>query len=205
MARLFILDDHAIVREALGSVLIAAGHQLVGEAGQIAAALPLLARARPDVLLLDLSLGAESGMTVLQHLRHREAAVYTLVLSMSAQPAHVDTAFRLGAMGYMLKDADTSELLRAVQVVSMGQRFTGTGVVFTDAPPNAPDDAAELSPRELEVLALVTQGLTSVAIAEQLHLSPKSVETYRSRLMQKLGAHNLVSLVRIALQRGLVT
>jgi two-component system, NarL family, invasion response regulator UvrY len=203
MSRIFILDDHAIVRQALGAVLVAAGHRLVGEAGTIAEALPLLARVRPEVLLLDLSLGAETGMTVLQHLRHRGAAVHTLVLSMSAQPAHVDTAFRLGAMGYMLKDAGTSELLQAVDTVARGQRFTGTGVEFADSAP-AGLDMGELSPRELEVLALVVQGHTSAAIAEQLHLSPKSVETYRSRLMQKLGANNLVSLVRIALRRGLV-
>ena len=161
-----------------------------------------------QVMLLDLGLGERSGFEVLQELQRRGAAVKALVLTMSAQPRHVAEAVRLGAAGYVLKDAGAAELMLAIDTVSAGRRYFGPQVAdlaLQALTSDAPDDPfAILSPRERQIVTMVVNGLSSAAIGSQLHLSPKTVDTYRSRVMAKLGVSGVTSLVRLAVREGLV-
>jgi DNA-binding NarL/FixJ family response regulator len=208
-AQIYLVDDHAIVRDGLRALLEAAGHKVVGEADEPTRALAELATLRPKVLLLDLSLGTRSGFELLQELQRRQLGCRCIVLSMSAQPRHVAEAMRLGASAYVLKGSARGELLAAIDAVLAGRRHLGAAVAelavqgLTGAASES-DLLAELSPRERQIVTLVVKGLSSVAIGEQLHLSPKTVDTYRSRLMSKLGVADLPSLVRFAIRAELI-
>ncbi len=208
LVSVYLVDDHAIMREGLRAMLETEGWRVAGETGDSAVALAELERLRPDLVLLDLSLGTRSGLELLADLRQRELPVRCLVLTMSAQPRHVAEAFRLGAQGYVLKGASRAELLQAMSALACGRRYIGPQVAELAAQALASEPAAdplaELSPRERQIVALVVQGRSSIAIGEQLHLSPKTVDTYRSRLMSKLGVSDITGLVRFAIRVGLI-
>lgn len=208
MTTLYIVDDHLMVREGLRAVLQAAGHNVVGETADPTTAVSDITRIDPQVLLLDLSLGGRSGFEVLAELQRRGTAVRTIVLTMSAQPQHVAEALRLGAAGYVLKGASSSEVLRAIEVVVMGRRYLGQEVADLAVQALTGEADADpfgaLSPRERQIVVMVVQGQSSAAIGRELHLSPKTVDTYRSRLMAKLGTANVTALVRLAMRHKLL-
>ncbi len=208
MSRLYLVDDHLIVREGLRAVLEAAGHVVVGESAQPTSALAELARLTPEVVLLDLSIGERSGFEVLAEVQRRALPLRCIVLTMSSQPRHVAEALRLGALGYVLKGSPASELLRAIASVLDGCRYLSAEVaeLAAQAVAGTPgeDAFATLSPRERQIVAMVVQGRTSASIGQQLHLSPKTVDTYRSRLMTKLGVGDVPALVRLAIRHGLI-
>lgn len=208
--RIYLVDDHVIVRDGLRAVLESAGHRVVGESAEPLAALPELLRFVPDVLLLDLQLGAGagSGLDLLAALQRRALPLRAIVLTMSADAADVAGALRLGAAGYLLKGSAATELLAAIDAVRAGRTHLGAGVaelavLALDAPPPA-DPLAALSPRERQIVRLVVQGASSAAIGVQLNLSPKTVDTYRSRLMAKLAVRDVPALVRWAIRSGLI-
>jgi DNA-binding NarL/FixJ family response regulator len=208
MTSLYLVDDHQMVREGLRAVLQAAGHQVVGESADPTEAVADLVRCQPQVLLLDLSLGGRSGMEVLVELQRRALPVRVVVLTMSAQPQHVAEALRLGAAGYVLKGAPASEVLRAIDAVVLGKRYLGQEVadlavqaLTGDA---GSDPFSSLSPRERQIVAMVVRGQSSAAIGRELHLSPKTIDTYRSRLMAKLGVGDVTALVRLTIRHGLL-
>lgn len=209
MSRIYLVDDHAIMRDGLRVVLESAGHDVVGEAAGPTPALADLGRLMPDVVLLDLRLGQRSGFELLAELQRRGLALRVIVLTMSDQPRHVAEALRLGAWGYLLKGSASSEVLQAVDTVASGRRFLSpqaaefAASVLTDG--STPPAESTLSPRERQILLMVAQGATSNAIGETLHLSPKSVDTYRSRLMKKLGLHDIAGIVKWALREGLIS
>lgn len=208
MSDIYLVDDHRILREGLRAVLEAAGHRVIGESDHPGTALGELQRLQPGVLVLDLSLGDRSGFELLTELHKRGLPTRAIVLTMSAQPHHVAEALRLGAAGYVLKGSPSAELLRAIDNVTQGRRHLGTEVaeLAVQALSGAPDGdpLASLSPRERQIIAMVVRGASSAAIGEQLHLSPKTVDTYRSRLMQKLGVPDLAALLRFAVRNGLI-
>ncbi len=209
MTRLYLVDDHQMVREGLRAVLQAAGHVVVGESDDPTEALAQIASLAPQVLLLDLSLGRRSGFEVLAELPRRSSAVRTVVLTMSAQPQHVAEALRLGAMAYVLKGSPASEVLRAIDAVVQGRRYLGQQVAELAAQALTGDTTADpftsLSPRERQIVVMVVNGHSSAAIGRDLHLSPKTVDTYRSRLMTKLGTADVTALVKLAIHHGLVS
>ncbi len=207
MSRLYLVDDHALVRDGLRAVLEAAGHAVVGEACEQTKALADVARLQPDVLLLDLHLGERSGFELLDELQRRKLPTKVIVLTMSSEPRHVAEALRMGALAYVLKGSATQELLQAIAAVAEGRRYLGQGeaelaVRGLTEPGDVP--AATLSARELQVLKMVARGASSAAIGEELHLSPKTVDSYRSRAMAKLGLGDVPALVRWAIREGLV-
>lgn len=206
MSELFIVDDHALVREGLRTMLEAAGHRVVGEAGAATPALGELVRLQPQIALIDLNLGQRSGLELLAEMQRRHLATRTIVLSMSARPQHVAEALRLGAAGYVLKDASAAELRAAIDAVAQGRRYLGPHEAELAARGLADRGrgAADLSARESQVLVMVARGASSARIGQQLHLSPKTVDTYRSRLMAKLGLDDVPALVRWAIREGLV-
>lgn len=205
---LYLVDDHRMVCEGLRAVLEAAGHRVVGESADPTRALAELAALRPDVLLLDLHLGERSGLELLAELQRRPLRLQTIVLTMSAQPRNVAEALRLGAAGYVLKGAPASELLQAIDAVTLGRRHVcaelADAALQALAVPAGEDPLGALSPREQQILALVVQGRSSAAIGLALHLSPKTVDTYRSRLMGKLHVTDVPALVRLAIRSGLI-
>jgi DNA-binding NarL/FixJ family response regulator len=208
MSRLFLIDDHTVMREGLRALLEAAGHDVVGEADDPTQAIAQLVRLAPDIVLLDLSLGERSGFEVLAEMQRRKLDVRVVVLTMSSQPRHVAEAMRMGAMGYVLKGAPSVQLLSAIEAAAEGRRFLAESEAalavrgLTEAQPAQADI---LSPRERQILLMVARGASSAAIAEELHLSPKTVDTYRSRLMAKLGLGDVPALVRWCIRQGLMT
>jgi two-component system invasion response regulator UvrY len=159
-------------------------------------------------VLLDLRLGQRSGLELLAELHKRGMQLRVIVLTMSDQPRHVAEAMRLGAWGYLLKGSASSEVLQAVKTVAAGERFLSPQAAEFAASMltgGARPDEGDLSPRERQILLMVAQGATSGAIGEALHLSPKSVDTYRSRLMKKLGLNDIAGLVKWAIREGLIS
>lgn len=208
MSRIYLIDDHAIMRDGLRVVLESAGHEIIGEAGEPTPALADLSRLQPDVVLLDLHLGQRSGFELLDEFRRRGLRLRVIVLTMSDQPRHVAEALRLGACGYLLKGSPSAEVLQAVATVAAGGRFLSPQAAEFAA--CALSDGGEggeerLSPRERQILVMVARGGSSAAIGEALHLSPKSVDTYRSRLMKKLGLTDVSGVVKWALREGLIS
>jgi two-component system, NarL family, invasion response regulator UvrY len=208
MTRVYLVDDQLILRDGLHALLESAGHTVVGACSDPTQAVAEAQQFDARVMVLDLGLGERSGFEVLQELKRRDAAVRAVVLTMSAQPRHVAEAVRLGAAGYVLKDAGAAELLLAIDTVAAGRRFFGPQVadlalqaLTSDAPA---DPFATLSPRERQIVTMVVNGMSSAAIGTQLHLSPKTVDTYRSRIMTKVGVSGLTALVRLAVREGLV-
>ncbi len=207
VSRVYLVDDHAMVRDGMRAVLEASHHEVVGEASDPTAALADVLRFAPDVVLLDLNLGDRSGLELLTALQPRDLSLRCIVLTMSAQPRHVAEALRLGAYGYVLKGSPAREVLAAIEEVLQGRRFLGQQVadlavkVMSGAAAGGLD---ELSPREQQIVAMVVRGQSSAAIGHALHLSPKTVDTYRSRAMAKVAATDLPALVRWAIRVGLI-
>lgn len=209
MSDIYLVDDHAMMRDGLRAVLEGAGHRVVGEADEPTPALADMVRLAPAVLLLDLHLAQRSGFELLEQMNKRNLATRTVLLTMSAQPRHVAEAMRLGAHGYVLKGSPSREVLAAVEAVAQGRKHLGAGVAELAVQGlmqgGTAGGIAALSAREQQVIRLVVRGLTSAAIGERLHLSPKTVESYRSRLMAKLEVNDLPALVRLAIREGLIS
>jgi two-component system, NarL family, invasion response regulator UvrY len=208
MSDVYLVDDHAVLRDGLRAVLEGAGHRVRGETAEITQALADIQRLTPDVLLLDLNLGTRSGFELLTELQRRKSSVRTIVLTMSAQPRHVAEALQLGAAAYVLKGASASELLKAIDAVMQRRRFLGTDVaelaVQGLSERDGGDALSSLSARERQIITMVVRGGSSAEIGTQLHLSPKTVDSYRSRLMSKIGVTDVPALVRFAIRTGLV-
>lgn len=208
MTDIYLVDDHAMLRDGLRALLEAAGHRVVGESDEPTQALADLARLQPALLLLDLHLGERSGLELLAELQRRKLPTRVLMLTMSTQPRHVAEVMRLGAAGYVLKGASAPELLQAIERVLRGHRHMSPDVAelaLAGLTARTPTPLAALPPRERQIVTLVARGRSSAEIGAQLHLSPKTVDSYRSRLMAQLGVADLASLVRLAIREGLIS
>lgn len=207
MIRVVVADDHAIVRAGLRSLLEAEGDvQVVGEASDGREAIDVAARARPDVLLLDLSMPGAGGVEAVRRASELDPPVAVLVLSMHATAEYVRPALRAGARGYLVKGAGLDDLVRALRAVAGGGRFLGPEAeqVVRHGLGDGADELERLTPREREVLQLVAEGRTNREIAEELGVAPKTVDAHRTRLMQKLDLHDGRALTRFALRRGII-
>lgn len=209
MSRIYLIDDHAVVRDGLRAVLEGAGHEVVGEAAGPTPALADMARLQPDIALVDLRLGLRSGFELMAELQRRQVPARIIVLTMSDQPRHVAEALRYGAWGYLLKGSPSAEVLQAVDTVANGRRYLSPEAAEFAASMLTGDGtqgsgADLLSPRERQILLMVARGASSSQIGDELHLSPKTVDTYRSRLMAKLGLNDIAAVVRWAIREGLV-
>lgn len=208
MSRLYLVDDHELMREGLRALLEAKGHTVLGESADPTTALADLLRLRPEVLLLDLNLGGRSGFELLAELQRRHLPTRCVVLTMSAQPRHVAEALRMGASAYVLKGSPASDLMSAIAAAVNGKKHLGAEVadlalqVFTLKEEENP--LSLLSPRERQIITMVVNGQSSAEIGLELHLSPKTVATYRSRLMAKLGVSDVPGLVRLAVRQKLI-
>jgi two-component system, NarL family, invasion response regulator UvrY len=207
MSDVFLVDDHALLRDGMRAVLVEAGHRVTGESSQPTQALAHIQALEPHVVLLDLNLGPHSGFELLEAMQRRKLSVKTISVTMSAHPRHVAEALRLGATGYVLKGSPASEVLQAIQTVLQGRVYLGSDVAdpTSSEAPGADDTLlARLSVRERQILVLVARGQSSSTIGMHLHLSPKTVDSYRSRLMAKISAPDVPALVRFAIRTELV-
>ena len=209
MTRIFIVDDHALMRDGIRAMVEAGGHEVVGVSEEPNSALADIIRLDPALVLLDLHLAeGRSGLELLTEIRRRALPVRTLILTMSAQPRDVAKAVQLGAAGYLLKNSPRADLMKAIDTVLAGRRYLGPDVGELAAQAltedNEVDLLALLSPRERQIIAMVVRGQTSTVIGKTLHLSPRTVDTYRSRVMSKVGVSDLASLVRFAIGTGLI-
>jgi len=208
MTQLYLVDDHQILREGLRALLQAHGHTVLGESEDPTVALADVQRLQPQVLLLDINLGGRSGFELLAELQARHLPTACVVLTMMAQPHHVAQAMRLGAYGYVLKGSASSDLINAIEAAVLHRKYLGSQVdqlmlqAFSER--NECDSLRTLSPRERQIIVMVVEGQSSTQIGQTLHLSPKTVATYRSRLMAKLHVHDVPALVRLALKHRLI-
>lgn len=209
MIGVLVVDDEALVRKGLQTLLSnAKGINMIAEAATGAEAVALAQEKQPDVVLLDLRLPGSSGLEVAQKLRRRIPASKLLVLTAMRSEAMITQLLDLGVHGYMIKAGDGIELARAIRTVHCGQRYLSPGIATRTAlhkiTRSGESIFAALSPREMEVLLLLAQGMKINAIAQQLFISPKTVNTYRYRLFEKLGVTNDVGLVMLAVREGLI-
>jgi two-component system, NarL family, response regulator NreC len=211
--RVLLADDHAVLRAGLRLLLDKQPDlEVVGEAGDGREALLLAQALQPDLILLDLSMPGLSGMDALPALRKVLPNARILVLTMHDDESYLRQALKHGASGYVLKKAADTELLNAVQAVRRGEVYLHSAVMrnllsdlMRDAAGTAEDDPWQaLSEREYEVMKLVARGHTNAEIASALSLSVKTVETYRSRGMEKLGLRTRAQLVQAAMHKGLL-
>ncbi len=182
---------------------------MVGEAADGAAVLPLAETLQPDLIMLDLSMPRLGGLEILPLMQRQFPQIKVLILTMHDDEAYLRKALRAGAAGYVLKKAANVELLTAIQAVMRGEIYVHPtmthGYVTRSKPEVIPENGWQsLSEREQEVLHLVALGHTGQEIAAKLTLSVKTVETYRSRGMEKLGLKSRAALVRFALDNGLL-
>lgn len=204
-----IVDDHGVMRDGLQAMLSgAADVRVVACEGGAAEGIEAVLRTRPQVVLMDITMPGMSGIEATQKLQRAAPQCGVLMLSMHSSPDLVGQAIRAGARGYVLKESSSAELLAAIRAVAEGRRYLGAGVsegVMELIKGGGTGSAAlaALTPRERQVLELIVDGRTNAQAAAVLHLSPRSVETYRGRLMQKLGISDLPSLVKFAIRNGI--
>jgi DNA-binding NarL/FixJ family response regulator len=209
MISVYLVDDHVIMREGLRAVLESANFRVLGEADNTTTALADIVRLEPDAVLLDLSLAdGASGLDLLQRLKGRGLRTRVIVLTMLDQPRTIAEAIRSGAAGYVLKGSGGADVVRSIHEVVQGKRYFSPNVadraIAALTGDQATDPLASLSARERQILEMVVKGLSSAAIGAALHLTATTVNTYRSRLMTKLGVHDVPSLVRVAIREGII-
>ena len=211
--RVFIADDHAIVREGLRRILgDHAGIEVVGEAENGRDAVARVVRTKPDLVIMDITMPDLNGIEATSRIRASCPTTKVLILSRHSTAEYVHQALRAGASGYLHKDSSAAELIRAVMKISGGGRYLGSrasaslrqaGALDTNGRIHKRSPLEKLSPREREILQLAVEGKSSAKIAQIMGLSPKTVDTYRSRLMAKLGVDNFRNLIRFAVEHGL--
>lgn len=209
MVRILLADDHAVVRQGLKKILAEEfGEVVFGEAANGQEALDLASRERWDVLVLDLSLPVKCGLDVLKELGRRKPAPPVLVLSIFTEALYAVRAFKTGAAGYLTKQSAPEELAKAVRKVVAGGKYITPSLAEKLAA--GLDPAFEkprheaLTDREFQVLRLISSNRTLRDIARELSLSPKTVSTYRARLLKKMRMRTNAELTRYALQHGLI-
>jgi DNA-binding NarL/FixJ family response regulator len=205
--RILIVDDHPVVREGLAIHLATQPDlEVCGEAEDVPGALALLASARPDLAIIDVSLKKGNGIDLISRIKDRHADVRILVWSMYPENLYAERALRAGAQGYLHKGRATRQLLDAIRAVLAGSVYVSEElagdllhrVVGGKTLERSPMDM--LSNRELEAFELMGQGQTTEKIATLMNVSPKTVETYRARIKEKLGLRNVTELVQRAAQ-----
>ena len=208
--RIALVDDHAMIREGLRAFLEKNTFlKVVGEAATGAECLAMLEAWRPEVVIMDISMPDLNGIETTREIARQWPLVKVVILSVHSTTEHVSQAFAAGAIGYVLKESIGRELLMAIRAAHGTRRYLSEKIEATGwryvASGMAKSPLESLSRRERQVLQLVVEGHASVEIADLLALSAKTVETYRSRLMQKLGVQDITALVKFAIQHGLTT
>ena len=203
-----LADDHAIVREGFASLCEASGMRVLGQCADGDSAIEMILTTEPDFAILDLHMPGMTGIEAIRRLRNAGCASKLMILSISREDKTVIEALRAGADAYLLKDGPARHLLDAISFVRDGGQYVspllkGAGLFTKPDAAVSDDPLASLSPREMEVFSYLVKGMRAKDIAELLHISPKTVDTYRATLMRKLNVHDIVGLVKFAIERNL--
>jgi DNA-binding NarL/FixJ family response regulator len=208
MIKVLLADDHAVVRDGRGGRREAQpGIRVVGHVANGREAVRFVMQQHPDVVVLDIAMPELNGIEATQQIHDASPSTQVLILSMHSTSEHIFRALQAGARGYLLKESAGTEVVDAVRVVHAGRRYLSQKIAsavlddyISERGRASPLD--NLSPRERQILQLVVEGKSSAEAAAMLFLSPKTVDTYRSRMMQKLGIGDLATLVKFAIQHG---
>lgn len=210
MIKVVVADDHSIVREGLRSLIAsAADMEIVGEAADGDTALERVLELRPDVFVTDISMPGCSGLQLIQAVRRRAPETLVLVLSMHQEEQYAAHVIRAGAQGFIAKTRPPAELLGALRQVAKGQLYVTADLARKMALRALTGQVSDLrhsqlSTREYQVFIGLANGQTVTQLADSLHLSSKTVSTHKTRILRKLGMHNLSELVRYAVEHGLI-
>ena len=212
MITAILADDHEIVRRGLAAMLTTEKLcQVVAEAADGLAAVQLVEKHRPNILFLDLNLPRLHGLEVLHQVRASCPQTRVMILSMHNDEPYVIEALRSGAMAYILKGSESTEIAQAIREVTAGRRFLSAPLsewaitALTSKPTDTTDPLQSLTQRERMVLQLAAEGENNPGIAEKLFISPRTAETHRTNLLRKLGLQTQTDLVRFAIRKGLIT
>jgi two-component system, NarL family, response regulator NreC len=210
--RIVLADDHKLVRQGMRALLEAqTGFEVVGEASNGQEALQMIETLAPDISILDVMMPDLNGIETAKIIRQRDIKTRVVFLSMHANAAYAVRALHSGALAYVLKDSDFSDIVQAIHHALEGRRYLSAAIadevfeMLLSADGDAADTLDVLSPREREVLQLVAEGNTNFVIAEKLSLSVRTIETHRARVMAKMRFGSQADLVRYAVQQGLIS
>jgi two-component system response regulator NreC len=212
--RVVLADDHAVLRAGLRALLsLEADLEVVGEAGNGREAMELAQSLTPDVIVMDISMPEVDGLAAVRGIHEMELPCHIVILTVHAEEDYLFQTLQMGASGYVLKSSADRELMDAIRAAHRGEVFlypSAVKKVLGEYLKGARGEGAKreyeaLTSREKEVLKLTAEGFTNQEIAEKLVISPKTVDTYRQRIMEKLNLHHRSELVRYALKTGLLT
>lgn len=211
MTTLLLADDHEMVRECIGRALEAEGEfEVIAQTGDGREAVELAAKLKPDLSVLSVWLPHLSGIEATREIVRNEPGARVLILTIREGRAFIRDAFKAGAQGYIVKNSPFRELLAGLREVRQGNSFLSPSVTrhvvgaLNDPQKSAPDGLASLTSREREILQRIAEGQGAKEIAQDLNLSPRTVETHRQNMMRKLDVHKLSALVRLAIREGLL-
>lgn len=205
----FLADDHRVLRDGLRILLESQEDiQVVGEAENGSAAIDGIVKAKPDIVVMDITMPELNGIDAAEVIHDNLPETGIVILSIHSDLEHIFRALQAGAQGYLLKESAGSEVISAVRAVFLGRRYLSPSIRDTVMEAYMQNRQIQspleiLSMREREVLQLTVEGHSSAVIGEKLGLSSKTIETYRSRLMGKIGVHDLTELVRFAIKHGI--
>jgi DNA-binding NarL/FixJ family response regulator len=207
-----IAEDHEIVRYGISTYLSSADDiTIVGEASSGDECLTLFKETKPDLCLLDIGMPHKDGIETARLIRKSDSQVKILILSMHTDRRKLTEVLKAGIDGYLLKDIEKKDILLSIRAIMRGQQIFSapmaemmiTSFLDQEQPP-APNIETDISKREQEILELIVKGMTSKEIAQELYISPRTVDTHRSNLMGKIDLHNTADLVRFAIKYRLV-
>ncbi len=212
--RVLLVDDHTVVRQGIRRIL-ESDHEIeiVGEAGDGRSAVDMAQKVHPHVVVMDIGLPELNGVEATRQITKRSEGVRVLVLTMHADDVYVRQSLKAGARGYLLKDSEDLDLIKAVKVIGRGGSFFSPavskvlleGYLGDSGSRELEDDLGLLTDREREVLQLIAEGKTNKEVASALSVSINTVETHRKHIMEKLDLHNTAELVRFAIRKRLVS
>ncbi|HEV7735124.1 MAG TPA: response regulator transcription factor [Candidatus Binatia bacterium] len=211
--RVLLVDDHTVVRQGLRKILESDDEiEIVGEAGDGRSAVEMVQRMRPHVVVMDVALPELNGIEATRQITKRVDGAKVLVLTMHSDDVYVRQSLKAGARGYLLKDSEDLDLIKAVKAVGQGGSFFSpsvskvllAGYLGDPTGKEVEDNLALLTDREREVLQLIAEGKTNKEVANLLNVSINTVETHRKHVMEKLDLHNTAELVRFAVRKKIV-
>ncbi len=209
MIRILLTDDHALVRTGIKRLLEDSKQvEIIGEAESGEACIKMVQELQPEIILMDVNMPGMGGVEACRRILQRDPNQKIIILTIHSEQTFPKRLLEIGAKGYLTKECNITEMVNAIKQVNDGGSYIEPRIAqqlaLTLLPGNSENPVDRLSRREFQVMLMISHGLSNIEISEKLCLSPKTVSTYRSRLLEKLGAHNEVDLIKIAVEQGMI-